>query len=153
MNKESASQGNETREPQQPAHTAAAAARRVADKMKAEEERAEVALERLKEVGKNLGDQIEDQLRERPYVVLGVATGIGFIAGSVMGSRLGQMAVALAGGYLARNLLANAGYLGKEGETRTRVRSTDDARYCLTNLSVIRSLSPMATKRGRSASV
>lgn len=61
---------------------------------------------RLKEVGKNLGEQIEEQVQKRPYVVIGAAAGIGFVAGSLFGSRLGQMLLAAGLGYVAKNLVS-----------------------------------------------
>jgi hypothetical protein len=61
---------------------------------------------RLREVGKNLGEQIEEQVQKRPYVVIGAAAGIGFVAGSLFGSRLGQMLLAAGLGYLAKHLVA-----------------------------------------------
>ena len=61
---------------------------------------------RLREVGKNLGEQIEEQVQKRPYVVIGAAAGIGFVAGSLFGSRLGQMLLAAGLGYVAKNLVA-----------------------------------------------
>jgi hypothetical protein len=60
---------------------------------------------RLREVGKNLGAQIEEQVQKRPYVVIGAAAGIGFVAGSLFGSRLGQMLLAAGLGYIAKNLV------------------------------------------------
>lgn len=65
--------------------------------------RAEVA--RLREVGQNLSGQIDEQVRKRPYVVLGAAAGIGFIAGSLFGSRLGQVLLAAGIGYAAKQAL------------------------------------------------
>jgi hypothetical protein len=61
---------------------------------------------RLREVGKNLGAQLEEQVQKRPYVVIGAAAGIGFVAGSLFGSRLGQMLLAAGLGYIAKNLVA-----------------------------------------------
>jgi hypothetical protein len=60
---------------------------------------------RLREVGRNLASQLEQHTRKRPYVLLGAATGLGFVAGSVFGSRLGQVVLAAALGYAARNLV------------------------------------------------
>jgi hypothetical protein len=60
---------------------------------------------RLREVGRNLGEQIEEQVQKRPYVVIGAAAGIGFVAGSLFGSRLGQMLLAAGLGYVAKNLV------------------------------------------------
>ncbi len=59
----------------------------------------------LREVGKNLGGQIDAQVRRRPYVAVGAAAGIGFVAGSFLGSRLGQMLLAAAIGFAAKSVL------------------------------------------------
>jgi ElaB/YqjD/DUF883 family membrane-anchored ribosome-binding protein len=64
-----------------------------------------VDMSRLREVGRNLGAQIEEQVDKRPYVVIGAAAGIGFVAGSLFGSRLGQVLLAAGLGYLAKNVL------------------------------------------------
>jgi hypothetical protein len=61
--------------------------------------------ERLREVGKRLGAEVEEQLRKRPYVVLGAVAGLGFTAGSLLGSRLGQLIVAAGLGYAIKNVL------------------------------------------------
>lgn len=73
-----------------------------------QERRGEQGLDvaRLREVGKNLGAQIEEQVQKRPYVVIGAAAGVGFVAGSLFGSRLGQMLLAAGLGYVAKNLLS-----------------------------------------------
>jgi hypothetical protein len=68
-------------------------------------ERVGVEIERLKAAGRNLGRQLEAQVRERPLVALGAAAGIGFVAGALVGSRLGQLAIALGIGYVAKNLV------------------------------------------------
>jgi hypothetical protein len=60
---------------------------------------------RNREVGRNLGAQLGAQARKRPYVMLGAAAGIGFVAGSLFGSRLGQIAIAAGIGYVAKNML------------------------------------------------
>lgn len=70
-----------------------------------EEERG-IEMARLREVGRNLGAQIEEQVQKRPYVVLGAAAGIGFVAGSLFGSRLGQVLLAAGLGYVAKNVLS-----------------------------------------------
>ena len=75
--------------------------------MKGEQEG--LSMERIKSVGQNLGQQIEQQLSDRPYVVLGAVAGVGFVAGALIGSRLGQIAVAIAGGYLIRNAIRAQG--------------------------------------------
>jgi hypothetical protein len=66
-------------------------------------ERVEMA--RLREAGRNLGAQLEEQARKRPYVVIGAAAGVGFVAGSLFGSRLGQLLLAAGIGYVAKNVL------------------------------------------------
>jgi hypothetical protein len=61
--------------------------------------------ERLREVGKRLGAEVEEQLHKRPYVVLGAVAGLGFTAGSLLGSRLGQLLLAAGLGYAIKNVL------------------------------------------------
>jgi ElaB/YqjD/DUF883 family membrane-anchored ribosome-binding protein len=69
--------------------------------------KARIDIERLREVGKNLGGQVDDQVQKRPYVVIGAAAGAGFIAGSILGSRLGQILLATGVGYAAKQLLGS----------------------------------------------
>jgi ElaB/YqjD/DUF883 family membrane-anchored ribosome-binding protein len=69
------------------------------------EENRNLDVARLREVGRNLVMQVEQQARKRPYVALGAAAGIGFVAGSLFGSRLGQVLLAAGVGYAARNIL------------------------------------------------
>jgi hypothetical protein len=64
-----------------------------------------VDLGRWREVGKNLSGQIDEQVHKRPYVVVGAAVGVGFVAGSFLGSRLGQMLLAVGIGYAARSIM------------------------------------------------
>jgi hypothetical protein len=64
-----------------------------------------IEVERVKEVCRNLGGQLDEQVRRRPYVVLGAAVGVGFVAGSILGSRLGQMLLAVGIGYAAKRVL------------------------------------------------
>jgi hypothetical protein len=67
---------------------------------------------RLAELGRHIGAQIGEQARLRPYAVLSAAAGIGFVAGSLLGSRLGQIAMAAGVGYMAKNFIE--GELGLE---------------------------------------
>jgi hypothetical protein len=60
---------------------------------------------RVAEVGRKLATQVGEQTRKRPYAALGAATGLGFVAGSLFGSRLGQVFLAASLGYVAKNLL------------------------------------------------
>jgi ElaB/YqjD/DUF883 family membrane-anchored ribosome-binding protein len=69
------------------------------------ESRRRFEMERLREVGKNLGGQIDEQVRKRPYVAVGAALGAGFVAGSFLGSRLGQMLLAVGVGFVARSVI------------------------------------------------
>jgi len=64
-----------------------------------------IEMDRLREVGRNLGGQIDEQVRKRPYAVLGAAAGFGFVAGSILGSRLGQVLLAAGIGYAAKRVL------------------------------------------------
>jgi hypothetical protein len=64
-----------------------------------------IEFDRLREVGRNLGGQLDEQVRKRPYAVLGAAAGFGFVAGSILGSRLGQVLLAAGVGYAAKRLL------------------------------------------------
>jgi ElaB/YqjD/DUF883 family membrane-anchored ribosome-binding protein len=64
-----------------------------------------IDLSRLREAGIRARRQLEEQVRKRPYTVLGATAGVGFVVGSVLGSRLGQVAVAAGIGYLAKSLL------------------------------------------------
>jgi ElaB/YqjD/DUF883 family membrane-anchored ribosome-binding protein len=71
---------------------------------RAPEETRNVDMAKLREVGRNLATQVEEQARKRPYVALGAAAGIGFVAGSLFGSRLGQVLLAAGIGYVAKNV-------------------------------------------------
>jgi hypothetical protein len=64
--------------------------------------RTKLEMDRLRAAGKNLGTQLEEQVRKRPLVVIGAAAGVGFVAGSLLGSRLGQLLIAAGIGYMAR---------------------------------------------------
>lgn len=64
-------------------------------------------VDRLREVGRNLAGQLEEQVRKRPYVVIGAAAGFGFMAGSLLGSRLGQVMLAAGLGYAAKRVLGD----------------------------------------------
>ncbi len=64
-----------------------------------------IEMDRLRDVGRNLSEQIDEQVHKRPYVALGAAAGIGFVAGSILGSRLGQVLLAAGVGYAAKQLL------------------------------------------------
>jgi len=75
-------------------------------------ERRRLEISRLRDVTRNLGAQIEEQVGKRPYFVIGAAAGIGFALGSLFGSRLGQVLLAVGLGYALKNALA--GELGVE---------------------------------------
>jgi hypothetical protein len=64
-----------------------------------------VEMDRLREVGRNLSGQLDEQVRKRPYMVVGAAAGFGFVAGSILGSRLGQVLLAVGVGYAAKHVL------------------------------------------------
>ncbi len=54
---------------------------------------------------KSMGKTLETQMSSRPYVVLGAVAGASFVAGSLLGSRIGQLAVAIGVGYAATRFL------------------------------------------------
>ena len=62
-------------------------------------------VDRWREIGQNLGEQIDRQVRRRPYVIVGAAAGIGFVAGSLLGSKLGQMLLAMGIGFFVKSAL------------------------------------------------
>ncbi len=62
---------------------------------------------RLLEASRNLGEQVAEQAGKRPYVVIGAAAGVGFVAGSLFGSRLGQMLLMAGLGYVAKTVLGS----------------------------------------------
>jgi hypothetical protein len=68
---------------------------------------------RVKRATKNLARQIEEQIEQQPMVALGAVAGLGFIAGSLLGSRLGQLALAVAGGYALHDMLQKEGGVEK----------------------------------------
>jgi len=76
-------------------------------------------IERLREVGRNLGTQIEEQMHKRPYVVVGAAAGAGFVLGSLFGSRLGQVLLAAGIGYVVKNVIG--GDIGVESPAEAQV--------------------------------
>jgi hypothetical protein len=80
-------------------------ANRPQDQPQDQTERRGLDVARMREAGRNLAAQIEQQAVKRPFVVIGAAAGVGFVAGSLFGSRLGQVLLAAAGGYVAKNLL------------------------------------------------
>jgi ElaB/YqjD/DUF883 family membrane-anchored ribosome-binding protein len=64
-----------------------------------------VDLRKYLDEAKSLGEQLETQMSSRPYVALGAVAGISFLAGSLLGSRIGQLAVAIGIGYAATHFL------------------------------------------------
>jgi hypothetical protein len=61
--------------------------------------------ESVRTTARNLNAQLATQMKERPYAAIGLAAGAGIVAGSILGSRIAQLGVAAAAGYLARDLL------------------------------------------------
>jgi hypothetical protein len=74
-------------------------------------ERASEELARIKRVGSKAGGEISSYVRKQPLAALGIALGTGFVLGSVVGSRLGRMALVAVAGYAAQELIEGA--LGK----------------------------------------
>jgi ElaB/YqjD/DUF883 family membrane-anchored ribosome-binding protein len=86
-------------------HERGASARRAEPAHREAARKSRIEMDRLREVGRNLGEQLDEQVRKRPYVVLGAAAGAGFVAGSILGSRLGQVLLAAGVGYAAKHVL------------------------------------------------
>jgi ElaB/YqjD/DUF883 family membrane-anchored ribosome-binding protein len=54
---------------------------------------------------KSFGHTLESQMRTRPYVALAATAGVSFLAGSILGTRVGRLALAAGAGYLATRVL------------------------------------------------
>jgi hypothetical protein len=63
--------------------------------------------------GRNLGIQLEEQVQKRPLLLLGATVGVGFAAGSLFGSRLGQLVLAAGVGYCLRNAAGPDAAMGR----------------------------------------
>jgi hypothetical protein len=63
-------------------------------------------VKRLAETGRRLGNEAMGHARRRPQLAIGVALATGFVAGSIFGSRLGQVMLASAAGYLVKHALS-----------------------------------------------
>jgi DUF883 C-terminal glycine zipper region len=81
-------------------------------------------LERLREVGHNLSTQLEEQVHKRPYIVVGAAAGVGFVLGSLFGTRLGQVLLAAGIGYVVKNVVG--GEFGVERIEQSLEKLTGD---------------------------
>jgi len=62
-------------------------------------------LGRLARKAKELPALIDAELRENPYRLLGIAVGVGFGAGAVLGSRVGRMLLLTVGEYAVSEAL------------------------------------------------
>ena len=80
----------EEREPESEARAGAVA--RLAEKFPAD---------KIVEYSKDLPQIIEREMKKHPYRAVGVAAGVGFGVGAVVGSRLLRMALLATGGFLA----------------------------------------------------
>jgi hypothetical protein len=63
----------------------------------------------LVEDGQSMLTRIDEQLRANPYLALGLGAGAGLLVGSLFGSRIGRMALLLAGGYVASEFVKRGG--------------------------------------------
>jgi ElaB/YqjD/DUF883 family membrane-anchored ribosome-binding protein len=81
--------------------------RRLAQEGLSANARRRLELGRWRDAGRNLSTQIDEQVHKRPYVALGAAAGIGFVAGSLFGTRLGQLVMAIGLGYVAKGILGD----------------------------------------------
>jgi hypothetical protein len=63
----------------------------------------------LVEEGESMLARIDEQLRANPYQALGLGAGAGLLVGSLFGSRIGRVALLLAGGYVASEFVKRGG--------------------------------------------
>lgn len=84
-------------------------------------------MKRLVETGRKIGNEAVGHARRRPQLAIGIALATGFVAGSVFGSRLGQVIVAAATGYLVKHALT--GDQALEDLRRTLERIVDGASH------------------------
>ena len=68
-------------------------------------------MDKVRETMRKLGTDAIEQTKAHPQIAVGVGVGIGFIAGSIFGTRLGQLACALGAGYVLKHALANGASL------------------------------------------
>jgi ElaB/YqjD/DUF883 family membrane-anchored ribosome-binding protein len=60
-----------------------------------------ISPEKIVEVARDLPNIIQKEIQKNPYRTVGIAAGVGFGVGAVVGSRLLRMALLATGGYLA----------------------------------------------------
>jgi hypothetical protein len=76
-------------------------------------DRAAAELSKIKRASSSLGSEITTYVKKQPMASIGIALGTGFVLGSVLGTRLGRIALVAAAGYAAQELAEAA--LGKGG--------------------------------------
>ena len=60
-----------------------------------------VDLRKYLDEAKSLGERLDAQMTTHPYVALGAVAGASFLAGAILGTRIGRFAVAVGLGYAA----------------------------------------------------
>ena len=60
-----------------------------------------VDLRKYLDEAKSLGQRLDSQMSTHPYAVLGAVAGTSFLAGALLGSRIGRFTVAIGLGYAA----------------------------------------------------
>jgi hypothetical protein len=75
--------------------------------------RSESQIDQLARAAQNAREGIVEYVKERPIAALGIAAGAGFVAGCVLGSRVGRIALMVAAGSVAQDLLNES--LGEGG--------------------------------------
>ena len=83
---------------------AASTAPRSGNKKSDEDVQHGVDIKKYLKDAKSLTSRLESQVTERPFVALGAVAGLSFVAGSILGSRVGQLAVAIGIGYAATRI-------------------------------------------------
>jgi hypothetical protein len=70
-------------------------------------------LDQLARAARNVGEDVANYVRRRPVAAIGIAAGAAFVAGTVLGSRVGRFALIMAAGSLAQDILDES--LGEGG--------------------------------------
>ena len=111
------------------------------DAIHAAEEEMEALADRGRELvedGQSMLARVDEQLRANPYLALGIGAGAGLLVGSLFGSRIGRMALLLAGGYVASEYVKRGG-LGLDDEEEEEEEETPPARPARSRVAAPRS--------------
>lgn len=63
---------------------------------------------KIKKAGTNARDEISAYVKKEPLAAVAIAVGTGFVLGSIVGSRLGRLALMAAAGSVVQEMMAGA---------------------------------------------